>query len=677
MGKKSKVLKYISTTSLPSSPGRIIVDHQRKRRRRTKGKAASVARRGKWRLKRSSSEVHHPLPNIPASLTNLYDRHEMRVTLPVSRPSIAQAFLIEKYVERENRSTIKSKVRKKGDDKLKRNKSRIRRLLAALRDSRNYDFSAIKIQRVFRRHYRSRYVMASAKIIWWYKKLLAEWKHRQLKAEQNFKRIQLRFLVRCLKAWRTFAYQNKEVERRVKKLLASLRQKCLRSWNEWVVKSLQVKKRIRESQQNRMKRSHYSALIEYCTKMINVKHFIRKICSGVKQRFMLEWHDYVTMHVACRRIQCVFRVYAAKKILFAKRRRVVCTTLCFESILQARRLIDKWIRGKQALKIQRLFRGFISRKQSAIRYLKMLEKEKTRSSSEKQAMLEAGKSAIRICLRRYKLLQSSKSYRHKDYKELYARYKFFKRSAKQLIMYSPDSKLREGKKLITPANIMTAQRLQNAREAFAVYDPALVSKVGKQHLQSLLLDAKIPLSKEEALLLNRILPRSDGYVYERDFLNYVEADVIHVSVTGEHDGKNSISMNYIENFVRRLELEVSAKKRNLFSNARVKNLALRLLLLEAQVEAQKYARERYRVCYAPKFTCPLCHRDFLLSKHLLEHLGASMLETGLANLSLDRAKRIMNVRKPRECHSRTLKRFFEENFGNDLVDEMLEEASTI
>ena len=35
----------------------------------------------------------------------------------------------------------------------------------------------------------------------------------------------------------------------------------------------------------------------------------------------------------------MFRVYAAKKILFAKRRRVICTTLCFESVLQARHLL--------------------------------------------------------------------------------------------------------------------------------------------------------------------------------------------------------------------------------------------------------------------------------------------------------------------------------------------------
>ena len=48
----------------------------------------------------------------------------------------------------------------------------------------------------------------------------------------------------------------------------------------------------------------------------------------------------------------MFRVYAAKKILFAKRRRVICTTLCFESVLQARRYIEKWVRGKQALRIQ-------------------------------------------------------------------------------------------------------------------------------------------------------------------------------------------------------------------------------------------------------------------------------------------------------------------------------------
>ena len=653
------------------------MDQKRKRKRRPKKKTASVVRRSKWRLKRSSDDVHYPLPNIPASLTNLYDRHEMRVTLPASRPSIVQAFLIEKYVERENESTIKSTVRKKGDNKLKRNKSKIRRLLTALHDSRSYDLSAIKIQRVFRRHYRSRYMMASAKIIWWYKKLLAEWKHRQLKAEQNFKRIQLRFLVRCLKAWRTFAYQNKEVERRVKMLLTTLRQKCLCSWKERVDEVLYVKKKIRESQQSRVKRSHYIALIEYCTKMINVKHFMKKMCSGVQRRCMLEWHDYIKMHVACRRIQCMFRVYAAKKTLFAKRRRVICTTLCFESVLQARRYIEKWVRGKQAIRIQRIYRGFQSRKQSAIRYLRMLEKEKSRSSSERQAMLDAGRSAIRICMRRYKLLQSSKSYRKKDYKELYARYKSLKKSAKHLIMFSPDIETGEEKKLATPEKIMKAQRLQNAREAFAVYDPALVSKVGKQYLQSLLLEAKIPLNKEEALLLNRILPRSDGYVYERDFLNYVEADVVHVSVSGEHDGKHSISMNYIEKFVRRVELEVSAKKRNLFSNLRVNNLALRLLLLEAQIEGQKYARLRYRVCYAPKFTCPLCHRDFLLSKHLLEHLGASMFETGLTNLSVDRAKAIMDVRKPRECQTRTLKRFFEENFGNNLVDEMFEEASTL
>ena len=195
-------------------------------------------------------------------------------------------------------------------------------------------------------------------------------------------------------------------------------------------------------------------------------------------------------------------------------------------------------------------------------------------------------------------------------------------------MFSPDSITAEEKNLTTPEKIMKARRLQNAREAFAVYDPALVSKVGKQHLQSLLLEAKIPLNTEDALVLDRILPRSDGYVYERDFLNYVEADVVHVSVNGEHDGKDSISMNYIEKFVRRVELEVSAKKRNLFSNLRVNNLALRLLLLEAQIEAQKYARQRYRVCYAPKFTCPLCHRDFLLSKHLLEHLGDPCLKLG-------------------------------------------------
>jgi len=33
----------------------------------------------------------------------------------------------------------------------------------------------------------------------------------------------------------------------------------------------------------------------------------------------------------------------------------------------------------------------------------------------------------------------------------------------------------------------------------------------------------------------------------------------------------------------------------------------------------------------------------------------------------------MNVRHPNECQPRTLKRFFEENFGNDIVDEVLEE----
>ena len=39
-------------------------------------------------------------------------------------------------------------------------------------------------------------------------------------------------------------------------------------------------------------------------------------------------------------------------------------------VLQARRYIEKWVRGKQAIRIQRIYRVFQSRKQSAIRYLK-------------------------------------------------------------------------------------------------------------------------------------------------------------------------------------------------------------------------------------------------------------------------------------------------------------------
>ena len=104
------------------------------------------------------------------------------------------------------------------------------------------------------------------------------------------------------------------------------------------------------------------------------------------------------------------------------------------------------------------------------------------------------------------------------------------------------------------------------------------------------------------------------------------------------------------------------------------NLALRLLLLEAQCEGMCFARKRFRVCYNAPFTCPLCHRDFLLASHFLDHLGASLFEVKLKNLSVERAKKIMDVRKPNECQPRTLQRFFEENFGNDLVDELLEKV---
>ena len=133
-------------------------------------------------------------------------------------------------------------------------------------------------------------------------------------------------------------------------------------------------------------------------------------------------------------------------------------------------------------------------------------------------------------------------------------------------------------------------------------------------------------------------------------------------------------MNYFEKIFRGVELEFIVKKRNLFSNLRVNNLALRLLLLEAQCEGMCFARKRFRVCYNAPFTCPLCHRDFLLASHFLDHLGASLFEVKLKNLSVERAKKIMDVRKPNECQPRTLQRFFEENFGNDLVDELLEKV---
>ena len=54
--------------------------------------------------------------------------------------------------------------------------------------------------------------------------------------------------------------------------------------------------------------------------------------------------------------------------------------------------------------------------------------------------------------------------------------------------------------------------------------------------------------------------------------------------------------------------------------------------------------------------------------------GQAFSKVKLKNLSVERAKRIMDVRKPNECQPRTLQRFFEENFGNDLVDELLEKV---
>ena len=163
---------------------------------------------------------------------------------------------------------------KKGDEKLKQNKLKIRRLLTTLHESRQYDLSAIKIQRYYRRYYRSKYYLSAAKIIWWYKKLLAEWKYREFKAQQQFKRFQLRFLLKVLKSWHTWAYQNKMVERKVKKILAGMQLKCISSWHEWTVKVKRVKQIIQESQRKRSITSHFNALKEYYIKMVNVKNFI-------------------------------------------------------------------------------------------------------------------------------------------------------------------------------------------------------------------------------------------------------------------------------------------------------------------------------------------------------------------------------------------------------------------
>ena len=321
----------------------------------------------------------------------------------------------------------------------------------------------------------------------------------------------------------------------------------------------------------------------------------------------------------------------------------------------------------------------MSRKSTARLYLNVLNQEKQRSSSEKKAVLDAGRAAALICLRRYNIFKSSRKHRKKDYKDLNKRFQMLKKEAKQLILYSPDQKDVINKKSLddnskTKSNIVIRHKLHNAREAFAVYDPAKISKIRSIYLQPLLIEAKLPITKEEALLLNRILPRADGYVHERDFLNYIKADIVHVSVTGKDENKTSISMNYSEKIFRGVELEFIVKKRNLFSNLRVNNLALRLLLLEAQCEGMCFARKRFRVCYNAPFTCPLCHRDFLLASHFLDHLGASLFEVKLKNLSVERAKKIMDVRKPNECQPRTLQRFFEENFGNDLVDELLEKV---
>ena len=686
---RTKLLIYSPSKSLPSAPGRILIDNRRtiRRSRRnqqrlngsTKRKKKLFASTNKYKKRLLSKPKHYPLPEIPASLTNLYDRYEMRISLPASRPTAVQSFVIEKYIKDENMRTMKARTLKKGDEKLKQNKLKIRRLLTTLHESRQYDLSAIKIQRYYRRYYRSKYYLSAAKIIWWYKKLLAEWKYREFKAQQQFKRFQLRFLLKVLKSWHTWAYQNKMVERKVKKILAGMQLKCISSWHEWTVKVKRVKQIIQESQRKRSITSHFNALKEYYIKMVNVKNFIRKICAGVQQRFYIEWHEYVKQRVSARSIQCSYRVYAAKKVLFRKRRRQICKKISSQAIDKAHRIVVRWIRRKKTLKIQQMFRGFMSRKSTARLYLNVLNQEKQRSSSEKKAVLDAGRAAALICLRRYNIFKSSRKHRKKDYKDLNKRFQMLKKEAKQLILYSPDQKDLINKKSLddnnkTKSNIVIRHKLHNAREAFAVYDPAKISKIRSIYLQPLLIEAKLPITKEEALLLNRILPRADGYVHERDFLNYIKADIVHVSVTGKDENKRSISMNYFEKMFRGVELEFIVKKRNLFSNLRVNNLALRLLLLEAQCEGMCFARKRFRVCYNAPFTCPLCHRDFLLASHFLDHLGASLFEVKLKNLSVERAKRIMDVRKPNECQPRTLQRFFEENFGNDLVDELLEKV---
>ena len=611
----------------------------------------------------------HPssFPELPRSLLVFFDGPQTHGTRSSSRQNLSMPTTAQSYLMS---LTLGDQLRRVDVDlhSEKRSKKALRHLQSALEYSVVQQSAARTIQTLFR-HYTQRVRgMSARKIAFWFYKLIAEWKDRLRKAELCCERFKQRHMVKVLQKWHVWAYQSREVNKRVAKMFASLVEKMFFAWHAWTVDFVQRRQEFVDRRRKRCQRRVYRALKEHAQKQVRIKHFMLKIMMGAKRRWKLRWSHFVRIRTRARTIQCAFRCYVARRALFRRRRWKIGKDACDRAVRIAQHQVKRWLMSQAARCIQRMVRGYLGRVSAALRWHRLQETERQRCQTERAAIVDAGRSAAKLCWRRLHMLHSRSG--RKMYPALFARLKELRKEAR-VLLDSPahENDLRSGAAAKVGKLSPAARRYDSARHAFRLFDVAQIGRLPSDFVPLLLKETKMALSVEEQSTLHRVLPRPDGFVYMSDFRLWAKKGEIHSSLTASDDHKTHLSgtLSLTAEWVRPLEMAARSFQRHA-TGKHVDDLAARMLILESQCNAQADARAAFRVCYDPPFTCPRCHRDFLTSAHLLEHWDVHTYQKvrGLT------AEHVAGLTGPRsECVPRTMEELFRMNFGVSLVSDLI------
>ena len=628
-----------------------------------------MARRKKGNRRKRRRRLLEHFPEVPSSLQVFYDIPNAGHGTPISVPTMAQTFIIAKKIQNEleihPHNAMPSKLRQKS-----RSKRALRNLRMALDFSMLQHSSAAKIQTKFRRFVSRKKRFAARKLSYWFWKTMEKWKYRIKKADMCRKRFKERQFVKVLQKWHVWAYQSCEIKRRQAKIFAGIEEKTFLEWVKWTKAFVKRKKEFMARRRRRCLGNYCSRMYMYAQKQRKIKEFFMKQLIGFKRQYFESCKTYAKLSSSAKVIQCAFRCYRARRRLYVLRRLKIAKETCARSLKISIYRVKRWIEDRAAKNIQRVARGHLGRVRASYVLLQQHENERVRKNTESLVVEDAGRNAAKLCLRRIKAMGRFGGKR--KYKDLYKRMSELKKTAKKLAN-APASEddynhgALESLKKLSPS----ARRYACSKHAFSLFDPAQVGKIPASFVEQLLQEARIPMSKDEQRVFVRVLPRIDGFIYMSDFRKWSRKGEIHNSVGQEDDHRKYLSgtLSFANHFFQDVELQARHLKRELVGTP-YDELAARLLIIEAQCLAQIEARETFRVCSPANFTCPRCHRDFLLGNHLLMHLGIKD-NTSARALASDKELADGLVAKSSECQPRSLQRLFEMNYGNCLSEQVL------